>query len=143
MALVGVHAAIHVWVAAGQWGHFNSVTSLMLTECLSYASIRPREGSCRSENPASPRRLLPPRALLPLSGKVSQVPCLSAFAGRPLLPLPALPPLPANITTVLGKPGESCGEACRGAGRTGTPQHLASVNDCNALRENFPCEAGK
>jgi hypothetical protein len=68
---------------------------------------------------------------------------LRCAAGRPRLPLPPLPPLPPHITMVKSQPGQSCQEACWGVRKGCTAEHMASFNDCNALRELFPCEAGK
>ncbi|GAB4820937.1 hypothetical protein N2152v2_007983 [Parachlorella kessleri] len=67
--------------------------------------------------------------------------CFSKL-GRPKQPLPPLPPLPASITAVTGQPGQSCNEVCWSVRKGCAAEHIASLNDCNALRERFPCEAG-
>ncbi|BDA49135.1 probable UPF0454 protein C12orf49 homolog at N-terminal half [Coccomyxa sp. Obi] len=67
--------------------------------------------------------------------------CFSA-SGKPTTPAPPTPPIPKTVTVVLGSAGQSCTEMCEGTGRRCARQHLASLNNCNVLREHFACEAG-
>lgn len=63
-------------------------------------------------------------------------------AGKPTTPSPPVPPLPAEVLAVPAEKGQPCSAACDGAGRRCAPEHFASLNDCNRLREHFACEAG-
>ena len=68
--------------------------------------------------------------------------CGSGCAGKPTTPAPPTPEIPQFVSVVLGSAGESCTALCEGAGRKCAEEHLASLNNCNVLREHFACEAG-
>lgn len=76
--------------------------------------------------------MLPPRA-----------PCLYLLQlGRPNVPVPPAPPLPAGVSLVTSGPGQSCDAACVGKQMACMASAFASLNDCNSLRSKFLCEAG-
>lgn len=66
----------------------------------------------------------------------------SVDAGKPVLPIPAAPMLPAGVKPEVGEPGESCTAACNRTHSVCSAQHFSSLNNCNVLRQHFACEAG-
>lgn len=66
--------------------------------------------------------------------------CFSEDA-RPLVPEPEVPPLPSDVTVVVGNPGEDCNTICTRKSRKCAPEHFYSLNSCNLMRDNFICEA--
>ena len=67
---------------------------------------------------------------------------LCGYAGKPMLPIPAAPELPATIKVVVSDQGESCSAACNRTHGVCAMQHMNSLDNCNVLREHFACEAG-
>ncbi|EIE18996.1 hypothetical protein COCSUDRAFT_31544 [Coccomyxa subellipsoidea C-169] len=67
--------------------------------------------------------------------------CFSS-SGKPTTAAPPTPPIPKSVTVVLGSAGQSCNALCESTGRRCAQQHLASLNNCNVLREHYACEAG-
>ena len=64
--------------------------------------------------------------------------------GRPHLPIPPARPLDPGATTKLlvGDKGTSCDDTCRKQSLECNPKRFVSINNCNALRNAFICEAG-
>ena len=77
-----------------------------------------------------------------LRARMHQGRCFISPAGKPTTPAPPTPEIPQFVAVVLGSAGESCAALCEGAGRRCAAEHLASLNNCNVLREHFACEAG-
>ena len=67
--------------------------------------------------------------------------CFSKL-GRPRVPVPPAPPLPAGVSLLTGGPGQSCDAACAAKQLSCSAGAFASINDCNSLRSKFMCEAG-
>ncbi|CAL5226902.1 g9775 [Coccomyxa viridis] len=63
-------------------------------------------------------------------------------SGKPMTPAPPTPEVPTFISVVQGSAGQSCTALCQGVGRRCAQEHLAALNNCNILRQHFPCEAG-
>lgn len=63
-------------------------------------------------------------------------------AGKPVMPLPPAPQLPASVKVEIGDKGESCTATCDKTHSTCAAQHMVAMNHCNVLRTHFACEAG-
>ena len=63
-------------------------------------------------------------------------------AGKPTVPSPPVPDMPAGARVLLTAVGQSCKDKCQEESLVCAVDHFPALNDCNKLRESFACEAG-